>query len=87
MAAKIFCNACHHYIRDAGPEDDLRGAHICQNCAKKHENALEMVEKTAKRGIVRIERARDDVNAKIEDIMRRVIEPEEADGTDEKNLG
>jgi hypothetical protein len=51
----------------------LRGTEICTKCEEAFSTALVWVEKTAKKGIVRIERTRDDVKAKIDEHMRSVI--------------
>lgn len=83
MAVKIFCNSCQKYIRDAKPDEIsmLRGTEICTKCESSYSSTLVQVEKMAKRGIVRIERARDDAKASIEEAMRNVTEGE--NGKDE----
>lgn len=81
MAVKIFCNACQNYIRDAKPDEisSLRGTEICVNCEQRHKTALDEVEKIAKRGIVRIENARDKIKANLDEAMRRIIGPEKGE--------
>ncbi|MHC4397761.1 MAG: hypothetical protein ACYS1A_19120 [Planctomycetota bacterium] len=83
MAIKIFCNGCQKYIRDAkyGEIASLKGTEICSDCESRHKTALDEVEKIARRGIVRIETARDKIKADIEEAMRNVIKPKEKEQT------
>jgi hypothetical protein len=79
MAVKIFCNACQEFIRDAKTDEiaGLRGTEICADCESRHKTALDEVEKIARRGIVRLENARDKIKAQIDEAMHRVIHGEE----------
>ena len=80
MAVKIFCNACQRFIRDAKAHEisELRGTEICQECETRIQGLFADVEKTAKRGIVKIENAASKARADMEEAMRRVIK--EGDG-------
>ena len=82
MAVKIFCNCCQKFIKDASPNEisNLRGTEICTECEGGFARAMEEVIKISKRGIVQIERKRDDIKVKLEEAMRNVI-----GGDDEKN--
>jgi len=75
MAIKIFCNACHQYIKDA-PRVEIRnltGDEICQSCEVKVKNAFDGVEKSARRAIVQIEQLRDQKKAELERMSKKVI--------------
>jgi hypothetical protein len=82
MAVKIFCNSCQTFIKDATPNEIalLRGTEICTKCEGGFAKAMEDVIKISKRGIVQIERKRDDIKVKLEEAMRNVME-----GDNEKN--
>jgi hypothetical protein len=82
MAVKIFCNSCQKFIKDATPNEiaGLRGTEICTDCEDGFSIAMREVEKISKRGIVQIERKRDDIKVKLEEAMRNVI-----GGDDEAN--
>ena len=82
MAVKIFCNSCQKFIKDASPNEIslLRGTEICTDCEAGFSKAMEEIERISKRGIVQIERKRDDIKAKLEEAMRSVI-----GGEDEAN--
>jgi len=82
MSVKIFCNSCLKFIKDASPNEIsmLKGTEICTECEGKFANAMDEVIKISKRGIVQIERKRDDCKVKLEEAMRNVI-----GGEDETN--
>jgi len=75
MAIKIFCNYCQKFVKNATPKEikDLTGTEICSDCSAHVRGLFDEVDTVAKRGIVRIERARDDVKAKLEESLRHVI--------------
>ena len=79
MAVKIFCNACQKYIKDATKNDlnGLTGQEGCVDCQQKVKTAFDDVEKVARRGIVQIERKRDDLRAELERMVKKVIKADE----------
>ena len=79
MAVKIFCNACHGFIKDADKNEirALTGEEICQNCEAKVKNAFDEVTKIAQRGIVQLEKKRDDIKAEMDGLRKKVIRSDE----------
>jgi len=79
MSVKIFCNACQRFIKDASKNDlnILTGQEVCQDCEQKVKSAFDEVEKVARRGIVQIERKRDDLRAELERMVKKVIKDDE----------
>lgn len=75
---KLFCSACQQFIRNINGKDVgvLKGDEICEDCQNHITGLYNDVDKTAKQGIVRIERARDDIKAKLDRMVRNVIKPE-----------
>ena len=84
MAVKIFCKSCQKFIKDARHDEipQLRGTEICVDCEAKYRTAMDDVIKISKRGIVRIETARDKCKADLEEAMRNIISREGEDGED-----
>ena len=79
MAVKIFCNSCQEFIKNATKNDlnGLTGQEICQPCEAKVKSAFDEVEKAARRGIVQIERKRDDIKVTLERMSKKVMKPDE----------
>jgi len=79
MAVKIFCNACQSFIKNATKNDlnTLTGDEICSSCETRINTMFVDVEKSARRGIVQIERKRDDIRAELERMMKKVITSDE----------
>ena len=78
MAIKLFCNACQQFIRNVDGKElgTLYGDEICEECQKHVDGVFHDVDKVAKQGIVRIERARDDIKAKLERMVKHVVKGE-----------
>ena len=78
MAVKLFCNACQQFIRDIDGKElgTLHGDEICESCKSHIESVFNDVDKVSRQGIVRIERARDDIKAKLERMIKHVIKSE-----------
>lgn len=79
MAVKIFCNSCQQFIKNASKNDfnKLTGSEICEACEAQVKGAFDAVDKTARRGIVQIERQRDDIKAELERMAKKVIKPDD----------
>jgi len=82
MAVKIFCNACRGFIKDAERSEirNLTGEEICTDCDSRVGNAFDEVDKIAKRGIVQLERKRDNIKAEMDGLRKKVIKSDEQTG-------
>ncbi len=80
MAVKVFCNACQTFIKNADRNDlrVLTGEEICETCHAGVDNAFDEVHKIAQRGIVQMERVRDDIKAEMDRLRKKVIQGEQA---------
>jgi hypothetical protein len=79
MAVKVFCNACHRFIKEANRNEikTLTGEEICQNCETTVHNLFADVGKVAQRGIVQLEKKRDDIKAEMDSLRKKVIKGDE----------
>ena len=78
MAVKVFCNVCHHFIKDVNKGDlrNLTGDEICPSCSEISLSIFKEVDTIAKRGIIEIEKDRDKIKAKMENLARKVLNPD-----------
>ena len=79
MSVKIFCNSCQTFIKNASKNDfnKLTGSEICEPCETQVKSAFDAVDKAARRGIVQVERQRDDIKAELERMAKKVIKPDD----------
>lgn len=79
MAVKVFCNACHGFIKEADKNQirTLTGEEICEDCETIVENLFTDVGKVAQRGIVQLEKKRDDIKAEMDSLRKKVIKRDE----------
>ena len=79
MAVKVFCNACHGFIKEAQRNEihNLTGEEICEGCQSKVKNAFDDIEKASKRAIVQIESLRDQKKAELERMAKKVIKADD----------
>lgn len=79
MAIKIFCNACKGFIKNAekGEIKSLTGEEICVDCEKLVTNAFTHVTKMAQRGVLQLEKKRDDIKAEMDRLRKKVIKADE----------
>jgi len=79
MAVKIFCNACQQFIKNANRKEftSLTGEEICVSCETKVKNAFDDITKAAQRGIVQIEKLRDETKAVLDLMRKKVIKADD----------
>ena len=79
MAVKIFCNACHKFIKDATKNEihSLTGNEICESCEQGVKSAFDEIDKASKRAIVQIETLRDKKKSELEQMAKKVIKADD----------
>jgi len=75
---KLFCKACHGYIKQIEPiqAGKLTGDEVCEECGQKMESAIEELDKISKRAQFAIQKKADKAKADLEMAMRRILKAE-----------